>query len=71
MKYDDYCPKCGAYGHWRNGVGFDHERRCADCGLRWVPGEDAGPMMSKLIKLRNMVLAKHREAATRELRGTR
>lgn len=33
------CPRCGRKGYWRNGVGFDHQKRCEACDLSWEPGE--------------------------------
>lgn len=35
------CPKCGAGGHWRSGVHFDHEKICfcgTDDAISWEPG---------------------------------
>lgn len=35
------CPQCGSRNtHWRSGVHFDHERRCADCGKTWDPKDE-------------------------------
>jgi hypothetical protein len=36
--YIPECPKCGQRNsHWRNGVGFDHERYCENCENVWEP----------------------------------
>ena len=33
------CPGCNRRGHRRRGVHFDHEWRCGDCDLVWIPGD--------------------------------
>lgn len=36
---DMRCPVCRGPGHWRSGVGFEHEKRCGKCNEVWEPGE--------------------------------
>lgn len=31
------CPECGGRSHWRNGVGFEHEKICGICWHTWEP----------------------------------
>lgn len=31
------CPTCGGRGRARQGPHFDHERRCGDCNVIWIP----------------------------------
>jgi len=68
------CPFCGksrTYG--RSGVGFEHERRCADCGFVW---EDIQPdvVLLKLAHSRRIESEQLREIIEKikdELRATR
>ncbi len=34
------CPDCGGEGHWRDGVGFDHQKRCYTCNRVWQPSAE-------------------------------
>lgn len=36
------CPRCGDQGFWRQGIHFDHMKKCRvqECGGTWVPGEE-------------------------------
>ena len=41
------CPECGSGGHWRSGVGFEHEMIHACADGRWTTWEPGKPYLKK------------------------